>query len=259
VTRPHQGRADSEEQTDWRSYERGLLERLRYDFPEPDFRVEGTVSGRPHRVRGRLSQTRRQLDAAVYRSGESTPFLIADATFHARPIDVKEVEAFIGLIKDVGAILGGLAAPKGGSNPARRRAETAGVRVEIMSLDEAITFRWYPVAREIFLHDWIFHEKLARALRALKTDGCARQIEGALEDIAFEEWEAYVRWALGHHPEEGVSFLVWVARHHYDDGWVYNATRILDEVGLMPPELRAELLGRVDEDLHEFLVGSEDF
>ena len=62
---------------------------------------------------------------------------------------------------------------------------------------------------------------------------------------------------MQHHPEEGVSFLVWVARYHHDGGWIYNAARILEELGLMPPELRAELLGRPDAELHELLADLE--
>jgi hypothetical protein len=99
--------------TDWKRYERGLLERLRYEFPEPHFKVHGTVASSPHRVLGRLSLARRQLDAAVYRSGErAPPFLIADAKYYTRPLDVKDVEAFIGQMADVGATLGELAAPR---------------------------------------------------------------------------------------------------------------------------------------------------
>jgi hypothetical protein len=241
--------------TDWKRYERGLLEQLRYEFPKPLFKVHGTVSGSlPHRIRGHLSLAWRQLDAAVYRSGErASPFLIADAKYHTRPLDVKDAEAFIGLMEDVGATLGELAAPKGGSKAAKRRAEAADVRIRIMSLDEALTFRWKPVAREVYPYDWIFHDQLARAIRALKTDGCPQEIEASLENIAFEEWARFVWWTLQHHPEEGVSFLVWVARHHHDAGWVYNAAHILEEVGLMPPEVRAELLGRPDADLQELL------
>src|SRR5215210_1847788 len=112
---------------DWKLYERGLLAWLRYNFPEPNFEVHGTVAGREYRVRGRLSQCRRQLDVAVCRSGESAPFLIADAKFRARPIGVMHVEAFIGLMEDVGATAGVLAAPNGPSKPAPRRAEAANV------------------------------------------------------------------------------------------------------------------------------------
>jgi hypothetical protein len=245
-------------ETDWRLYERGLLERLRYDFPEPNFEVYGTVTGRPHRVPGRLSLYWRQIDAGVYRSGEGSPFLIADAKFHTRRIGVTHVEAFMGLMEDVGATFGELAAPNEPSKPARQRAEAADVYIRVMSFDEALTFRWYPVAREVFPYDWAFHPQLAVAIRALKMNGGPREVEFGLENIAFEEWERFVRWALEHHPEEGVSFLIWVARYHHDDGWVYNAARILEEVSLMPSELRAELLGRPDADLHKLLDSPED-
>ena len=242
-------------ETDWKRYERGLLERLRYDFPEPHFEVCGTVAGRLHKRRGRFSLSWRQLDAAVYRSDESAPpFLVADAKLHKRPLDVIAVEAFIGLMEDVGATLGELAAPEGGSDSAIRRAEGSDVQIRIMSFDEALTFRWKPLAREVFPYDWLFHDQLARALRALETNGSPQEVESGLEGVPFEEWERYVWWALQHHPDEGISFLVWVARYHHDEGWIYNAVRILEEEGLMPPELRAELLVRPDADLHNLLA-----
>jgi hypothetical protein len=242
---------------DWKHYERGLLAWFRYNFLAPTFEVHGTVAGRQRRVPGRLSLSKRQLDVAVNRAGEDAPFLIADAKFHARPLDVTHVEAFIGLMEDVGATFGVLAAPKGPTKSALRRAEAANVDVYPMSLDAALAAPWYLIAHEIYPYDRAFHPQLARATRAWKANGGPQGVESGLEDIAFEEWEKFVRWALEDHFEEGVSFLIWVAGHHHDDAWVYNAARILEEVGLMPPELRAELLDRRDADLQELLAGSE--
>jgi hypothetical protein len=245
-------------EADWKHYERGLLAWFRYSFLKPNFEVHGTVAGRQHRVPGRLSLSKRQLDAAVYRSGEGAPFLIADAKFHARPINVTHVEAFIGLMEDVGATHGVLATPNGPSKSAQRRAEAADVDVYPMSLDDALAAPWYLIAHEVYPYDRAFHPQLTRVIRALKTNGCPQEVETGLESVAFEEWERFVWWTLGHHPEEGVSLLIWVARYHHDDGWVYNAARILEEGGLMPPELRAELLGRPDADLHKLLDSPGD-
>jgi type IV secretory pathway VirD2 relaxase len=56
-----------------------------------------------------------------------------------------------------------------------------------MSFDEALTFRWYPVAREVFPYNWFFHEQLGRAIRVLKADGDPQELELGLDRIAFEE------------------------------------------------------------------------
>lgn len=122
----------------WKSCERGLLERLRYDFSSREFRVEGTVEGRQHRIVGRYSGVARQLDVAIYQADASCPFFVADAKFHEDSLDVGNVDAFVGLMDDVGAITGLLATPKGPSPGAIQRAAAAKVTVWVMSLDEAM-------------------------------------------------------------------------------------------------------------------------
>jgi len=148
-------------------FERGLLERLRYDLAPHGFRVEGTTEMGQHRVLGRHSEARRQLDVAVYYGGAGRPFFIADAKWHDRPLDVADVDAFVGLMDDVGATAGLLAAPHGFSDGARRRAAAADVAVIVMSFDEALRYRWMPMAWEIYQWDAASHHDIARAIQAI--------------------------------------------------------------------------------------------
>lgn len=239
---------------EWQEYERGILEMLRYDFSGPSFSVHGTVDGRQHRVRGQLSQSLRQLDAAVYRSGERTPFLIADTKLRLRRINVVDVEAFIGLMDDVQAPIGLLVASSGFTPSACRRAEGARVEVHVKSMDEALTGRWLPLAASVFPHDWVFHSHLARAIRELKSEKRDPEVlEAALEGVAFEEWESLTTFALAHHPDEAAAFLAWIIREVQDDGWVYNAARMLLEHDLMTSDLRALLTKRTDPELRQLL------
>lgn len=214
---------------DWRSYEHGLLERLRYEFRAPLFSVHGTsADGRPHRVRGRFSLVERQLDAAVYQDEESAPILVADAKHRTRPISVAVVEAFIGMLDDVGCRAGILVAPNGFTEGAQRRAAGAELHVEVMSLDAALTFNFYQLAREVYPFDWIFRPDLARALE----EGTpADAIVETLEDVAFEEWEAFASYAIANYRSEAVSLLVFIASEHPDEGWRYNAVRLLLATG----------------------------
>ena len=237
----------------WKSYERGLLERLRYDFSPHGFRIEGTVNGRQHKVVGLHSGVPRQLDAAVYKEKATRPFFIADAKSHANPLDVGDVDAFVGLMKDVGASLGLLAAPKGPSEGARRWAEASDVTVRVMSLDDALTFRWLPLAREIYRWDWTFHPEIALAVRMLVESSDPSRFESVLESVFFEEWDAFFEYAMAEHPTECVAALEWVARRHTDDGWVFNAARILLKHDALSTKLRKELAISQDRELRDLL------
>ena len=59
-------------ETNWKRYERGLLERLRYDFPGPNIKVCGTIAG-PHIAFS---------GASAEFGGNSTPLSIALASAH---------------------------------------------------------------------------------------------------------------------------------------------------------------------------------
>jgi len=225
----------------WQEYEYALLQKLRHEFQPYGFRVYGTEKGKKHYRRGRFSLVKRQLDAAVYRLGEDTPLLVADAKSFNRELDVKDVECFIGMMEDVGARIGLLMAPEGFTAAATRRASAASLTVKIMSVNEALEYKWIPLARSIYPWDWIFHLELAKSIKRLKEGAVPSCIVDALESIAFEEWEACVEYALVHHHREAVQTLETIAVQHYDDGWRYNAVRILSECG----ELGSTIVERV--------------
>jgi hypothetical protein len=213
------------------TYEFALLQHLRHEFERRGFKVCGTENGKKHFVKGRFSLTDRQLDVAVYCPGEAMPFLVADAKRHGRKIDVKKIESFIGMLDDVNASIGILVAPLGFTKPAIRRAEAANITVETMSPTEALEFKWLPFARSIYPWDWIFHLELAKALKHLKERAEPQVIIDALDGVAFEEWENFVKYALIHHNEEAVQMLETIVFHHFDIGWRYNAVRLLEEYG----------------------------
>ena len=222
-------------------YEDALLQHLRNEFPKRLLSVVGTENGRQHKVKGRYSLVPRQVDVAVYRRNDLTPTLIADAKRYHRRIDVKAVECFIGMVDDVGADIGLLVAPRGFTLAAQRRAQAAGMVLKIMSIDEATTFRWLPLARQLYPWDWAYHHDIALALRQIYEKVDVELIVNALDGVPFEEWKSYVRYALLHHREEAGSMLETVARAHHDSGWRFNAIRLLQETDLLLSELREQL------------------
>ena len=241
-------------------YELAVLEMIRLDFAGVAVRVFGTENGRKHHVRGRRSSVNRQLDVAVYRLNEDRPFFIADAKRHRRPLDVTDVDTFIGFMDDVGAEIGLLVAPECPSPAANKRADGADVRVQIMTVQQALTYRWLPVAQEIYPYDWHFTEKLAHTVRLLHEDGDPLAIVDSLEGIAFEEWDALIEFSLAVHPKKAEKLLVVIARHHYDDGWRFNAIRHLDASGYLDPQFRDKLSGKErDSDILDLLRAEGDW
>jgi hypothetical protein len=122
-------------------YELAVFAKIRLDFQSTAVHVEGTENGVKHYVIGRYSLVNRQLDVAAYRPEEMRPFLIADAKRHRDKLDVKDAEAFIGMVDDVGASIGVLVAPEGFTPAAVRRAGAASTSVLIITLEQALTYR----------------------------------------------------------------------------------------------------------------------
>jgi hypothetical protein len=228
-------------------YEDALLQHLRHEFSGHLFSVAGTEDGRQHKLPGRYSLVDRQVDVAVYRRDKPSPILMADAKRYRKRIDVKAVECFMGMVDDVGADIGLLVAPRGFTTAAKQRARAAGMLLKIMSIDEATTYRWLPLARQLYPWDWGYHNDIALALRRIFEKVDIGLVIKALDDVPFEEWEAYVRYALLHHREEAVSMLETVAQAHYDSGWRFNAIRLLEEANLLRSEFRAQLEQREED------------
>ncbi len=115
---------------DWKQYERFVsklvAEQLGTDFcVTPNARVKGRISGR-----------RRQLDLfiASRHDADSSRNMIVDAKKRARAIDVTHVEAFRGLMQDVGVAHGYLVCASGFTVAAKRRAEKA-VTISLLPLE----------------------------------------------------------------------------------------------------------------------------
>lgn len=212
-----------------KEYEGALFEKLLYDFRPPLFQVVRD----DRTIAGRHSGVKRQLDVAVYRAGRDRPFLVADAKRRARAIDVSRVECFIGQLDDVGVRIGVMASPFGFSRAAKRRAASSDINVFVMNSDEALELNWRSVARQLFPWDWAFHPQLGAALLRLHKRCEASEIADALEGVPFEEWQRFVAYGLANQLPETGRFLWFVALHHQDGGWRFNAVEQLVDSGTL--------------------------
>jgi Restriction endonuclease len=93
------------------------------------------------RLEGRLSGTSRQIDVLLRdRIGQFEMKIVIEAKDHARPVDVKGVEEFAGLVADVGAHRGVLVSPNGFTEAAKTRAK--GFQIDVYSPVDTDPHKW---------------------------------------------------------------------------------------------------------------------
>src|SRR5690606_8231798 len=117
---------------DWRVYERNVV-----CFEVESASMEASVLVNASLV-GRISGVKRQIDVLVdARWAEGVERrIVFDAKLRKRKIDVKDVEAFEGLMRDVRASRGVLVCSGGYTKAARARADR-NIDLRIMEADEA--------------------------------------------------------------------------------------------------------------------------
>jgi len=212
----------------WKEYEKALAEKLLYEFPPPVFRVVHDVD-----FVGKYSGGKRQIDIAVFRANEKAPFLVAEVKFYSNTVDILHIDAFITKIKEVNAQIGIMVVPSGYTKSERNLAKAFDIDLRIMTVEEALETQWLPIARNIFPFDWAFHPQIAAGLYRLQKNEVPGKIIEAIEEVPFEEWMSLVQYAINNHPIEAGDFLWFVAQHHYDDGWRFNALQELVTTGLI--------------------------
>jgi hypothetical protein len=119
----------------WREYERLVARLTAEDY-------EGTYTVIPNaRIKGFISGRKRQIDVLVeYRFDTSlSRRIIFDAKFRSRPVDIKEVEAFEGLMKDVNAQRGFIICSNGHTSSALKRAQE-NIRIRLLPEEEIDDF-----------------------------------------------------------------------------------------------------------------------
>jgi hypothetical protein len=115
---------------DWLVYERAVA-RLMSD----QLSTELAVTANAH-VTGRITGIKRQIDVLIdaRHNTDNSRRVIVDAKRRRRKIDVKDVEAFLGLMRDVEATHGYLVCPAGFTKAAQHRAQSY-VSICLLPLD----------------------------------------------------------------------------------------------------------------------------
>lgn len=102
---------------DWKKYEWLVSKLLHDDFNSVKLKVQYD-----QRVRGKISQGLRQCDILIT-NRQTEELILVDAKHRKNKVDIKVVEEFEGLCKDVGASLGLIISSKGFTKGAKRRVK----------------------------------------------------------------------------------------------------------------------------------------
>lgn len=118
--------------TSWKKYERFVAELCSEDYQSPSVTVMPNA-----KIKGCLSQTTRQVDVLIdSRFGDDrNRRIIVDAKKYNRPLNVKDVESFHGMMIDCSSKAGILVCPNGYSTAAKKRAQDF-INLKIVSLEE---------------------------------------------------------------------------------------------------------------------------
>ncbi len=124
-----------EEEPKWRIYEKAVAS-LKEAYRDCDVTHD-------KRVIGRRSEVERQVDiwlSGMFGGHELT--VAVECRNHAKPLGIKDVEAFYGFLDDVGANKGVLISSSDFTNGAKKRADGSNVNLQVLTLEEAEDFDW---------------------------------------------------------------------------------------------------------------------
>lgn len=235
----------------WQKYERAMFNQLYYIYRPPKFVVKPDA----REIIGLLSQGKRQIDVAVFEQADIIrPLLAVECKHYKRKLNVKDVEAFVGMRDDIGAKNAMLVCPAGFSKGASLRAKAANVVTHVLPVVEAERLNLRELVRQTFPWDEGFHPVMGDALfifdKSSSFDGWIESVER----LPFEAWENTFENFARLNAEKCHGILRAIAQLHWDDGWRFNAIRLLSEFGWVDETFRAFLLeSEADHDTRELL------
>jgi hypothetical protein len=237
----------------WKKYERAMFNELYYICRPPKF----VVKPDDREVIGQLSQGRRQIDVAVFEQGDKArPFLAVECKHYKRKVNVKDVEAFVGMRDDIGAKNAILVCPSGFSKRASIRAKAANVVTCILPDAEAERLNLRELVRQTFPWEELFHPVMGDALFTFGKSSSFDDWVESVEELPFEEWEGTFKNYAQMNADKSRMILRAIAQLHWDDGWRFNAIRLLAEYGWIDESFRVFLLeSENDPDTRDLLEG----
>src|SRR5580700_3281819 len=124
-------------ESDWKMYEHLIAE-------IEESQKNCTVT-RNYKIAGKRSGVERQVDvwlSAKMGKEHLVTVAIECRRYGARPVSIKDIDAFCGFLDDVGANKGVMISHSGFTDGANRRAVGAGIELRTLTLEEAEDFDW---------------------------------------------------------------------------------------------------------------------
>jgi len=124
---------------DWQQYEREIEEQFRRAYPSAQITHDAKLVGK-------FSKVERQIDLLIEERASDFAFrIVVDAKYRGRKIDVSDVEAFIGLTRDVEAHTGMMVALEGYTPAAVNRAhnDDLDIILDVLNVEELKAFQGF--------------------------------------------------------------------------------------------------------------------
>lgn len=113
----------------WQDYEEYVYKSLRSKYPEHKFERNIRMIGK--------TGAKRQVDIAIHGTiAGHDIFVVVDCKFYEKRVDVKDVEAFIGMLEDLGADIGILVTANGYTDTAISRAKMSRIRLDTVEYED---------------------------------------------------------------------------------------------------------------------------
>ncbi len=123
----------------WQEYEKEVFKNIADNYPYAEFEFNSKVTGQ-------YSKGKRQCDVIIRQKIKGVEYVtLVDAKYYSKKIDVKAVDSFISMSKDINADFGILVTPIGYSELAYNRAEndTSSILLDILTLKKLKQFQGY--------------------------------------------------------------------------------------------------------------------
>jgi len=98
---------------------------------------------------------------------------------------------------------------------------------------------------------------MAAALCHINKGASPQCVIDDMEQIPFDEWNAFIAYALNNHSSEAIDFLEFAALNHYDDCWRFNAIQKLIDSNIFDRDLADRIINEdQDPDIIELIQQS---
>lgn len=208
-----------------KDYERAVVERFRIAWPAPAFEVRHDV-----KLPGRKTQRARQIDIAIYESGQPVPVMLVEVKRHRRAINANVAGSTIALYQDVGHCPTVMVSTSGFSLAAKNHLASERISHLTITLAEARGLRWIPEVERRFAVAAAFKIVAGDLTEALRSNNAVPFLD---DGVPFEEWLAIFATGLSKFPGPTVAVLKQIATSHFDDAHRFNAVQLLLEEGAL--------------------------